>query len=52
MTWGEIKRAIDKELENNARIKQISISELYYRGVTICYDREKNAYVVINKENS
>lgn len=51
VTWGEIKKAIDEELDDDAKIKKISVTELYYKGITVCYDRKKNAYVVINKEN-
>ena len=49
MTWGEIKKTIDKELEDNAKIKEIRISELYFRGVKICFDRARNSYVILNK---
>ena len=49
LTWDEIKKAIDKELEGSAKIKEIRISALYFRGVKICFDRAKNAYVILNK---
>ena len=50
ITWGEIKKAINAQLEDSAEIKEIRISELYYRGVSICLDkRQRNSYVIINK---
>lgn len=50
VTWGEIKKAIDFQLEDSAKIKEIRISELYYRGVRICLDkRQRNSYVIINE---
>lgn len=52
LTWGELKKAIDEKLEDDAEIKEIRVSGLYYRGVAIHLDRARNEYVIINNENS
>jgi hypothetical protein len=49
MTWGEFKKDVDKELENDAEIKEIRVTELYYRGVETYFDRARNVYVITNK---
>ena len=49
VTWGEIKKAIDEKIEDDAKIKEIRISALYFRGVTVCYDFKKESYVILNR---